>query len=456
MTAILSSFLCILGFVILASSEDLTDTFIAAWVLLSIGGSGLHLSGFHFTNLFKGDGKKKASTGISAAFGASSAIFPLMQLFNQNAGVKLQDLAIVYTVVVCLVAINNLLIQPWNKIVPGVPYDPNIHFYRRDFWQRNLKSKPLLTSVLEEAKKFDFYGEAVFFSVSILLLTHYLSTTSQLMYEKGDVPFTNNTNDWSDYIITRMAGWFNALGFIWFPLVTFIIVRFKWSQCYIILAIVNMAVVAIVFAKTLEVHIIGFTLLSFSRLMLFSCHHTYLLDTFGIEFFGTLNGISSLLAAIIGYISYPLQLFGLSTNYAYSFIPIGVLVLLSIAFPIILHRRLVLNWAETFAVDPNTIRYPKNIKEVKELIRSNDKIRCAGAMHSCAPLIASDGIIMSLTKFEQILEIDPVKGTVRCEAGVRMHNLCEALVPYELAVGTLGTIDWQTISGAVMTGENNS
>lgn len=85
-------------------------------------------------------------------------------------------------------------------------------------------------------------------------------------------------------------------------------------------------------------------------------------------------------------------------------------------------------------------------------MRNNDKIRCAGAMHSCAPLIASDGIIMSLTKFEKIIEIDPVKGTVRCEAGVRMHNLCDALVPYGMAVGTLGTIDWQTISGAVMTG----
>ena len=38
------------------------------------------------------------------------------------------------------------------------------------------------------------------------------------------------------------------------------------------------------------------------------------------------------------------------------------------------------------------------------------------------------------------------------EAGVRVHDLCEVLKPYGLACGTLGTIDWQTISGAVMTG----
>ena len=70
-----------------------------------------------------------------------------------------------------------------------------------------------------------------------------------------------------------------------------------------------------------------------------------------------------------------------------------------------------------------------------------------------APLIASEGIIMSLIKMDKILDIDPENMTVRCQSGVRIHDLCEALVPYNLAVGTLGTIDWQTISGAVMTGK---
>ena len=59
---------------------------------------------------------------------------------------------------------------------------------------------------------------------------------------------------------------------------------------------------------------------------------------------------------------------------------------------------------------------------------------------------------MSLTKMDKILKIDPENMTVRCESGVRIHSLCEALVPYGMAVGTLGTIDWQTLSGAVMTG----
>lgn len=110
------------------------------------------------------------------------------------------------------------------------------------------------------------------------------------------------------------------------------------------------------------------------------------------------------------------------------------------------------NWAETVTVDSDKFRFPTNMDEVKELIRTNSKIRCCGALHSCAPLIASDGIIMSLTKLDQILDIDPETKLARVQAGVCIHDLCEALVPYGLAVGTLGTIDWQTISGAVMTG----
>ena len=85
-------------------------------------------------------------------------------------------------------------------------------------------------------------------------------------------------------------------------------------------------------------------------------------------------------------------------------------------------------------------------------MKQNDKIRCAGALHSCAPLIASEGIILSLTKLDEIISIDPISCIARIQAGVRMHDLCDALAEHDLAVGTLGTIDWQTMAGAVMTG----
>ena len=137
----------------------------------------------------------------------------------------------------------------------------------------------------------------------------------------------------------RMAVWFNALSFIWFPAVKYMLTNFTWQKSYTILCMLNIAIVCIVLTPNLEVQVVGFALLSFSRLMLFSCHHTYLLDVFGISTFGTLNGISSFLAAILGLLSYPIQLFALKTTYALSFVPIRILVVLALVFPLMLHRR---------------------------------------------------------------------------------------------------------------------
>ena len=64
----------------------------------------------------------------------------------------------------------------------------------------------------------------------------------------------------------------------------------------------------------------------------------------------------------------------------------------------------------------------------------------------------SEGIIISLEKMNKILEIDVERKVARIEPGVVVHELCKALAPHGLACGTLGTIDWQTMVGAVMTG----
>lgn len=198
---------------------------------------------------------------------------------------------------------------------------------------------PSFSSIMDDVAKFEFYGEAFAYSVMLLVLTHFISSSAQLMYEKGDVPFTNDPNNWSDYMFARMAGWFNALGFVWYPLVKFMVTKFNWRKSFAILGVVNLIAVGIIFAENLEVQVLTCLLLSFGRLLLFSCHHTYLLDIFGVANFGTLNGISSLFAALLGLSSYPLQLFALQTNYAISFIPIGVLVILAFLFPFFLGRK---------------------------------------------------------------------------------------------------------------------
>lgn len=414
----------------------------------------MHIAGFHMTNLFSGDGKKVASAAISAAFGASSAVFPLWQVFNQYLDVSVQSMAATYTVLVFIVGCNNFLVQPWKKVQPGIPLDADGRFWLSDWWKSNNKQKPVVASTLVSLmSKFEFWGECLVYSANLLLLTHFLSTSAAFLYEKGDVPFTSEPNSWSDYIFTRMAGWFNSLGFLWYPAVKLMMLRFRWPMSYTVMIGANLIVVLLVVCvPQLQPQVAGFALLSFARLMLFSFHHAYILDKFGIEYFGLLNGVSSLVAAMVGLLSYPLQLLALQTSYSFAFIPIAAAIAVSAVFPFFLRRVPVSNWAESYAVDPRKFVWPESIQELVKLIVTSPKLRCAGAMHSCAPLVMSEGDIILFDKLNKILEIDVNNKVVRVEPGVRVHDLCEALKPHGLALGTLGTIDWQTVVGAVMTG----
>jgi len=456
-TSVASSFTCFAAFLVLAVASDdgLGSVAMAAWLLLAFGGAGMHISGFHTTQLFNNEGRVAASAGISAGFGASSLVFPLMQVLHQYADWQLQSMAAFYAGLVLLITVNNFVAQPWEKVQGGMNFQIDLRVHRRAWWRRDARWKPVLHSVREVLGKFEFWGEALFYSISMLLLTHYLGTSVHLMVEKGDVPLTSNPNDWTDYMFSRLAGLFNSLGFIWFPLVEGMMLRYRWSTCYLALLAVQLAFAVVLLLPSLEVQVLGFLLQSLGRLMLFSFHHAYIQDRFGSEYFGTLNGISSLMAAILSLLSYPFQLlsvFALKGNFSMLFVPIGALLLLSALFPLI-HRRIPLfNWAETACVDPLKFRYPTTEREVVELVRNARTLRCAGAMHSCAPLIDTDGIILCLGRMDRIIEIDVGKKTARVQAGVRIHDLCEALKPEGLAVGTLGTIDWQTFVGAVMTG----
>ena len=107
-TAILSFATCLSGIIVMILDLDF---FLLAWVLLSVGGSGVHLAGFHVTNMFDGDTKTAASATISAAFGSSALIFAAMQPINQFAGVSLQHLMVGYFVLVLALAINNFFVQ---------------------------------------------------------------------------------------------------------------------------------------------------------------------------------------------------------------------------------------------------------------------------------------------------------------------------------------------------------
>ena len=106
------------------------------------------------------------------------------------------------------------------------------------------------------------------------------------------------------------------------------------------------------------------------------------------------------------------------------------------------------NWSETCWFSADSLRECSTEEEVIKVVTAAEHVRVAGSMHSCAPLIESEEIIVSLKKMNKILSIHPETMKVRIQAGVVVHELCAELAKCDppLALGTLGTIDWQVSS----------
>lgn len=79
------------------------------------------------------------------------------------------------------------------------------------------------------------------------------------------------------------------------------------------------------------------------------------------------------------------------------------------------------------------------------------RVKAIGAGHSFSDVTLTDGLLVDLSKYDRILEVDPEGGTVTVQAGARLHTLSEWLWTRGLALENLGDIDVQTVAGAIAT-----
>ncbi len=88
--------------------------------------------------------------------------------------------------------------------------------------------------------------------------------------------------------------------------------------------------------------------------------------------------------------------------------------------------------------------------------RGGKPVRMVGAGHSFSPLVASDGVIVSLDKLQGIVGVDTATGIARVQAGTRLFALGGALAERGLAMENLGDINVQSIAGATSTGTHGT
>ena len=88
--------------------------------------------------------------------------------------------------------------------------------------------------------------------------------------------------------------------------------------------------------------------------------------------------------------------------------------------------------------------------------RDGKAVRMAGAGHSFSPLVASDGVIVSLDRLQGVIDVDAATNVARVHAGTRLYALGAALAQRGLAMENLGDINVQSIAGATSTGTHGT
>jgi L-gulonolactone oxidase len=118
------------------------------------------------------------------------------------------------------------------------------------------------------------------------------------------------------------------------------------------------------------------------------------------------------------------------------------------------------NWSGYVECPGTPVRTPGDVAEVARLLadagRAGQSVRVAGAGHSFSPLVASDGLIVSLDRMQGIVDVDSVTNVARVQAGTRLYALGAALAERGLAMENLGDINVQSIAGATSTGTHGT
>ena len=106
---------------------------------------------------------------------------------------------------------------------------------------------------------------------------------------------------------------------------------------------------------------------------------------------------------------------------------------------------------------PARLEVPTREPEIQALVRdTSDPIRVVGTGHSCTPLCATDGLLLSLDGLCGIVAVDAKNSTATIRAGSKIHDLGLPLRRAGLATINQGDVDVQSLAGAISTGTHGT
>jgi D-arabinono-1,4-lactone oxidase len=117
-------------------------------------------------------------------------------------------------------------------------------------------------------------------------------------------------------------------------------------------------------------------------------------------------------------------------------------------------------WARTFTSFPELYLQPESIAEIEKMVNlartCRRRLVTAGCGHSPSNITCTSSWLLNLDNFNKILSVDDKTGLVTVQAGIRLYKLCDELDRHGLAMPNLGSINEQSIAGAISTGTHGS
>lgn len=82
---------------------------------------------------------------------------------------------------------------------------------------------------------------------------------------------------------------------------------------------------------------------------------------------------------------------------------------------------------------------------------AGERVKVAGTGHSFTDIACTDGRLIKLDRYADVLDVDTGRATVTAQAGITIARLSEELAHHGLAMENIGDVAYPTISGAIST-----
>ena len=117
-------------------------------------------------------------------------------------------------------------------------------------------------------------------------------------------------------------------------------------------------------------------------------------------------------------------------------------------------------WAWTFHSRPELYIQPQTLEEIQKVVklagRCRRRIVVVGCGHSPSDLTCTSSWMVNLDHYRRVLAVDPQQKTMVVEGGIRLSQLIAEARPHGLTMNNLGSIDEQSIVGAISTATHGS